>query len=161
MRAEIDIQRDNYQKEKLQSVYNQYYADVMLPNGTPRLASTQEAMCSILCPTVDDMNIHWLQCACGHCNQCPKGRIPAAEEFADATAPDITFHTYQPVTRCSRHSQVGGALPTRVTKCPFCEHPEYNEKKGTVSTKTELLKFTVSIRLFMIEHFMNTLVDYA
>jgi hypothetical protein len=56
---------------------------------------------------------------------------------------------------------VGGALPTRVIKCPSCEHPEYNEKKGTVSTKTELLKFTVSIGLFMREHFMNTLVDYT
>jgi hypothetical protein len=60
MRAEIDNQGDSDQKEKLQSVYHQYYADVMLPNGTPHLASTREAMCSILCPTVDDTNIHQL-----------------------------------------------------------------------------------------------------
>jgi hypothetical protein len=73
MQAEIDNQGDSDQKEKLQSVYHQYYADVMLPNGMPRLVSTREVMCSILCPTVDDTNIHRLQCACGHCNQCPKG----------------------------------------------------------------------------------------
>jgi hypothetical protein len=158
MRAEIDNQRDSDQKEKLQSIYNQYYMDVMLPNVTPPLVSTREAMCSILCPTMDDTKIHWLQCACGHCDHCPKGKIPTAEEFADAAAPEITFHTYRPVTR---HSQVDGALPSHVTKCPYCEHPEYKEKKGTISTKTKLLKFTISIRLFMREHFMNTLVDYA
>jgi hypothetical protein len=161
MRTEIEHETDSDKKKSKKDFYDQYYQDVMLPDGTARHATTRDAMCSILCKPVGDTTMHRLKCVCSHCAACPVFKIPKAERRDDTDGPYIPFHAFKPVTRCSRHVHEG-VLPTRATKCSWCEHPGFKEKnKGRVSTKTELVKYNLPIAKFMREYYIPTLQEYA
>ena len=107
--------------ETAKSRFRRYQSECF-PQDQPLHAKAKDAAMSTMCPCLPGhVDLPKWKCVLTCCSDCPSLFVPAEEQVVNNHLPNISFHCYKNVTRCSLHGQ----RPfNEGRKCAECEEQD-------------------------------------